>query len=292
MAETECTPPDDALPVRSGRGTGPWTLDKLDILRAYLPAFGVACKRTRAWFYVDGFAGPGVNHLPDDQRVCGSPLIALEAEPPFAKCLLLEKDRSTVETLRRRTAPYGDRAEVREGDVNQDLLPMMREFVDTRAPCLCVLDPEGFEVYWSTVRELAEFGTGRLTELLILFQADGLHRILGLADQHDWPGEMATRFFGNDRWQPIAERKKRGELTVEQARDEFLGLYVDGLRQLGYKVDTRDIKERSTEGRLKYILVFASGNTAGLKIMKDCFDNRGHTGEQLQLFRPDRRRRV
>lgn len=197
---------------------------------------------------------------------------------------------AAINALVLRTMTYGPRAQIRRGSVNRDLIPFMTEFVPSRAPCLCVLDPEGFEVEWSTVEALAAYGNGRLTELLVLFQADGLHRILGLRDQHEWPGDLASAFFGNNAWEPIAARKQRGELGVDEARTEFLRLYRGGLEALGYRTDSRDIQEWSTEGRLKYILVFASGNETGLKIMKDCFDRR-YTGGQGQLFRPPRRQR-
>ena len=286
-----CTPPDDNLLVRSGRGVGQWTMDKLDIVSAYLPAFATACsRRSPGWYYVDAFAGPGVNVLPDGQRVCGSPLIALEAVPAFTTCLLMDNDQKAINALLLRTMRFYKRAQVRRGNVNRDLIPFMAEYVPRRAPCVCVLDPEGFEVEWSTIEALATFGEGRLTELLVLFQADGLHRILGLRDQHEWPGDLATAFFGNSAWEPIAARKRRGELRVDEARTEFLHLYRSGLEELGYRTDSRDIQEWSTEGRLKYILVFASGNETGLKIMKECFDKR-YTGAQLQLFRPPRRQR-
>jgi hypothetical protein len=78
----DSTPLDDGL----ARDAGPWVKDKLGILRKYLPAFGMACRnKAPEWFYVEGFAGPGVNRLRDTgELVWGSSMLALQADPMFA----------------------------------------------------------------------------------------------------------------------------------------------------------------------------------------------------------------
>jgi three-Cys-motif partner protein len=218
-------------------------------------------------------------------------LIAISTEPPFTKSLFLDEDSENVKALSVRTAEYADRRVVERGDVNADLVDFMRQHIPRRAPCLCVLDPEGIkEIHWETIEALAAFGEGRLTELLILFNVDGLARILGLKDAVTWPGKLATQFFGNEQWREIAERKRRRELSIDEARTTFVRLYREGLEGLGYLTDSRDIQARSTRGRIKYILVFATGKQAGLNIMSDQFDRR-FTGLQQQLFRLPRQDR-
>src|SRR5437016_7940782 len=82
-------PPDDGLVDREA---GPWTRDKLAILWCYMGGFCLACSgKAHQWFYVDAFAGPGVNWIPQiHQRVAGSPLLALAAAPAFGRCLCVD----------------------------------------------------------------------------------------------------------------------------------------------------------------------------------------------------------
>jgi three-Cys-motif partner protein len=62
------------------RNVGEWTKDKLKILTSYLPAYLTATTSTLERFYIDGFAGPGLNRLASTgELVDGSPLIALDA---------------------------------------------------------------------------------------------------------------------------------------------------------------------------------------------------------------------
>jgi hypothetical protein len=146
-------PPDDDLEVRPA---GLWTADKLAIVRYYLPGFANACAKAKTFHFVDGFAGPGVN-LIAEERVAGSPLIALETPPAFAKCLLMDANERVVNTLQARTASYGDRAVVERGDCNADLLPLMQRHLGGWDPALVLLDPEGCELSWEAVQGIASF---------------------------------------------------------------------------------------------------------------------------------------
>ncbi len=103
---------DDGLPVRDA---GVWTEDKLAIVRDYLRAFGRACsKKAPTFYFADGFSGPGINRIRDTaELVPGSPLLALESEPQFAKCLLMDLGERNIQTMEARSARYGEGALVR-----------------------------------------------------------------------------------------------------------------------------------------------------------------------------------
>lgn len=278
-------PEEDGLLERK---IGPWTRDKLAILEAYFPAFGTACsKKARRWYYVDGLAGPGVNVLKGtEERYWGSPMLALRAKPEFTKCLLLERDRRAVAALAARTAGYEDRCIVQQGDVNVDLLPKMHEELDRRLPCLVLLDPEGIEPSWSTVEQLADFRLGRFkTELLILFNVRGLARTLPLwSEAPAWVRPELRRFFGNDLYLEIWARRRRDEISAAEAETEYIRHYARGLTELGYRVLNRDIRARSRTGQLKYVLLFATTNPTGERIMEHCY--RTVFPAQEQLFLP------
>lgn len=277
-------PVDDGLNTREA---GSWVKDKLAILENYYPAFGMACRKWRRWHYVDPFAGSGVNWIRGtDELVWGSALIALQTVPEFSKCLLMELGRPQVRALEARARSFGSRAVVHQGDFNVDLLPLMEREIDRRAPCLCLLDPEGMEVHWPTIEALAAFRTGRYrVELLILFQVDGLSRVMPLYTVEPWAEPGLFKFWGHEEWRPIHERRARGELLADEARTEYLKLYVKGLRKLGYTVLNREIRQAGRSGRIKYFLIFATNNKTGENIMKWCFD-RVFPRDEPQVFLP------
>src|ERR1700680_3526212 len=73
---------------------GEWSELKLDILKKYAGAYCTILKaRNLHPIYIDGFAGPGV-HIRKKTRelVKGSPLNALEIQPPFDELHLIDID--------------------------------------------------------------------------------------------------------------------------------------------------------------------------------------------------------
>ncbi len=60
-------PSDDGLLLRD---SGPWVKDKLAIVSCYLDGFARASsKRAQQWYFVDGFAGPGVNKISETNEL-------------------------------------------------------------------------------------------------------------------------------------------------------------------------------------------------------------------------------
>jgi three-Cys-motif partner protein len=270
-------PVDDGLYTRSA---GEWTLDKLEIIRRYTIEFAKICDRHAPSFhFIDGFAGPGVNRLRNTSELYwGSPMIALRTKPPFSRCLLLEYTKRGYEALSARTSSFGERASVHRGDSNSRLIPLMQNEINHRAPSLCVLDPEGSELEWPTVVGVAEFKRGqkhKVEQLILLATDTGFTR--GLFTRAQIPDSsiaMMDRIFGNQRWHSIYERRLNGDITPKLAREEYVKLFQYGLeRELGYAHTlVRPIKDRGFEGRLKYMLVFATSNATGARIMGWVFD--------------------
>lgn len=277
------TPPDDGLAVNLAH---PWVRDKLRILAKYNPAFCRACSKWGSMFYVDTFAGSGVNVIQEEgaTRLWGSPIIALRADPGFTRCLFVEGSAARAAALDSRTAGFGNRRIAEQGDANDDLLPLMREHLPRQNPVLVVLDPYGMEVDWRLLRDLAAFRPGRYkVELLILLPIDGVNRAMHV--NADWPEERLRTFWGDDSWHRLWIGRQTGELrTSDQVRKAGLDLYTRRIREeLGYRhAFSKDVREGGHTGRLKYILVFATDNATGSKIMNDVFDGRERT-EQPRL---------
>lgn len=261
-----------------------WTEEKLRILECYLEGFARACKRAGGWYALDLFAGGGLNiSETTGAEIPGSPLIALEAQPPAAtKMICSEQGREVLAALRHRTEPYGDRVEICPGDANR-LVGQMLEQVPRRAPAFAFLDPEGAELEWTTVVAIADHKRRQTykVEQLILFPTDmGFVRLLSLTKPLD-PGyaERVEAMFGNGAWVDIFDRRRTDRITAEQAREEYLALYARGLRSLGYRhVQERQITKEPARlggrGGPMYFLLHATDNDAGETIMGHCFDKK------------------
>jgi len=282
----EITTRDDG--IRPVRDIQSWTLNKLGILRSYLPAFAKACQTAPGGcFFVDGLAGPGLCHLAESDRwLLGSTLIALATDPPFTKCLAMDLDERHVEALRRRTADFAPRIVVRRGDCNLDLVRAMDAEVPRTSPVLGFLDPEGTELHWKTVEAVArQREGGRKSELLVLLATSFLDRMLPLSSEIEAHNLFAlNRVFPTPAWQQTYAGKLAGEITAEQGRRENVRTYENWLRDdVGYQfVISRSVTQPGSEASV-YHLIFATDHLAGQTIMSDVFRNMFPNEPNLRL---------
>jgi three-Cys-motif partner protein len=267
MAQATFHKASDGDPARDAAS---WTEEKLMILDAYLKRFAKACQKASGWYGLDLFAGTGLNWSKMRKvEIDGSPLIALQASPPAAiKVIVAERHARAFKVLERRTQRYGARVERFNADANEVIGDMLA-LVPRRAPAFAFLDPEGSELAWSTVQAIAEHKRGHSSnkvEQLILLPTDmGFVR---LAPQHP---ELVTRIYGHKGWKDIHERRKRRQISAEAARSEYVRMYAEGFKRLGYAtVLDRQIKKST--GQPMYFLIFATDNAAGERIMDAVFD--------------------
>ncbi len=83
--------------------------------------------------------------------------------------------------------------------------------------------------------------------------------------------ELVTRIYGHDGWKDIYGRRESGQISAEEARGEYVRMYAEGFKRLGYRtVLDRQIKK--SNGQPMYFLIFATDNDAGEKIMDWVFD--------------------
>lgn len=283
---------EDGLPVRSANA---WARYKLDIVECYVPTFVRACQKAPTVQLVDAFAGFGLNRFADNGEVRrGTTLIALNADPGPTRVLAVDKGSQEVEALSRRCASFGQRAVVRRGDANRDLVPLMSEQLEPRAPTLSLFDPEGTELEFSTLEQVAAWKHGSTkTELLILLATHtGWTRMLS-ADPREWAVDKMDRLYGTKAWGEVHRRRHEGLISTDRATTEYVQLYCRQLEQrLGYAyTDAREIREGGRYGRLGYFLVFASDHPGGERIMRYCFDEEYGDEQQPTLF-PARRSRL
>lgn len=271
---------DDGLATRS---IGSWTLQKLAILHLYLPKFADACRSARGGgCYVDGMAGPGIDRVKDAQPhpyfVWGSPLLALQTRPPIQRCVFMDLSKRNVKALEERTESFGGRTLVKRGDVNKDLVPLVRAEIPRGAPCFCFLDPEGPELKWGTVKGLARLPRqNRKIELMILFPLDmALLRLMPVTKSiSEKDKDAVSEMFATQDWWDIYQARLSGEIEPAMARAGYLELYRKDLKALGYAhVISRPVVLRRGAGMRHqdvYHLFFASDHDAGERIMRHIF---------------------
>lgn len=267
----ECVVEDDGIrPVREAK---PHSADKLTILAAYLPALRRASRKAPRGYFVDALAGPGLYHFSSGGRatgtlvegkfVKGSTLIARDTNPPFDRVFAMDIDAKNVEALQQRTG--GDaRIVVRKGDCNQDLLPLLEaELADRRAPVFVFVDPEGFEVKWSTIERLSRFRQGpKKTELLIYFAAPSLARFT-LKGVQAFTMNVDEAMPPGMAWRSLLLQAKGSGASGKEIAEKMVERYAGALRKdLGYRhVAARPIGPSGPEdrgGRVFYYLVYAT----------------------------------
>ncbi|MGD0766108.1 MAG: three-Cys-motif partner protein TcmP [Dehalococcoidia bacterium] len=260
---------------------GYWSEIKLDIVREYAQAYSriLTAKRLNH-FYVDGFAGSGVNLARRSKEfVAGSPLNALNVEPPFRGYFLIDLDGDKIAQLGA-LPEVGDRPDVHIicGDCNRVLLeevfPRVK-YTDYRR-ALCVLDPYGLHLDWEIMRTA---GHMKSVEIFLNFPIMDMNRnvlwrkpqMASTADQ-----KRMTAFWGDESWRDAAYQHvptlfgdqwdvKTGNPEVAEAFRQRLG--AEG----GFAYVSEPFPMRNSTNAIVYYLFFAAQQPVALQIVKAIF---------------------
>jgi len=272
-------PVDDGLPMRSGQS---YALAKLKVVELYLKIAMTAMrdKPWRATYYLDLQAGPGKNRI-DDAVELGSPLISLTCPVPFTNYRFNEGNIEMADALRKRVnaSPIRERAVIRQTDVNQAVFEFCDEikrrdveFIKGRWPCfnIAFLDPEGLELHWPTIEQLASVNR---MDLIINFSTGGLNRTYSRLP------ELGDKFFGTDKWRRVLSESD----SATDRRRKWIDFYLERLQELGYRKqinDSAEIVARNSRNVQVYTIIFASKNDRGL----DLWQAAVRSAEQPRLF--------
>jgi three-Cys-motif partner protein len=255
---------------------GDWSELKLEILKKYATAYStILAKRHLHHAYIDGFAGAG-HHISKRTKdlIPGSPLNALNIEPPFEELYLIDLKSERVENLRTLTAKNPN-VHIYGGDANSVLLleifPKIRYEEYRRA--LCVLDPYGLHLNWTVVAAAAELGT---IEIFLNFpildmNRNVLWRLEGAARDNI---ERMNAFWGDHSWRDIAYRTDTtlfGE-PEKQPNEVIAAAFRERLRQVaGFKYVPEPAPMRNSVGAVLYYLFFAAQKPTAAKIVSEIF---------------------
>ncbi|MEZ4632561.1 MAG: three-Cys-motif partner protein TcmP [Deinococcales bacterium] len=260
-----------------------WTVDKLDFLEAYIPQFQLATKSALNTYYVDGFAGEGINQIELQQRN-GSPLIALNTDKPFSGYYFIEKKKRAYQALEERIQrhPLAERVTLYNDDFNHitgEILPK----IPSRAPTFFFLDPEGLELEWNSVVQISK---RTKADIFVLVSASGVTRNIDLNTTH----ETITRFFGDVAWKDELTKFEKGLFPPQTKKFEvFTNLYVQRLNLLGFQHVDHFLIAKNSKNASLHALIFAIKSdkpSAALKIANKVLQNI-KARNQISLFKPE-----
>lgn len=263
---------------------GPWSEDKLRLLRKYLVAY-VDIMRNQTWcrngyHYIDAFAGTGKPRSQYQERsVDGSPRVALTIDHPFHSYTFIEKSPWRIKHLLELKKEFPDRnIRIYEEDCNRiitsRITPRIRYEHYNRG--LILLDPFSMNVKWRTIEQIAET---RALEIFMNFPVMALNRTVLPNDPNtltDGQVKRMNRFWGSTEWrgdiyQEVPTLFGSVEIKIRRTTGKRLGkLFKKRLETLFRHVTYPLVMTNSRNAPL-YCLIFAGHNATGAKIARDIF---------------------
>jgi len=260
---------------------GYWSEVKLDIIKEYAEAYSVimnAQRNIQQYLYIDGFAGAGV-HISKRTKeyLPGSPLNALNVEPPFKEFHFIDLDGGRADVLRKLCVDYSN-VKVYEGDCNDLLLQKifpLAKYSDYRR-ALCLLDPYGLHLKWEVVFKAGQM---KSIEIFLNFPVMDMNmNVFRRKPQKVDKSQLArmNAFWGDESWRNVAYKKTKGlfgDMEEKATIEKVVKAYQNRLKEVaGFAYVPDPIPMRNLTGSVFYYLFFASPNKTGAKIVKDIFN--------------------
>lgn len=262
---------------------GFWSEVKLDIVRDYAKEYSKILSKNpkiSRHLYIDAFAGAGI-HLSKKtgEYVAGSPLNALNVEPPFSEYHFIDLDEKRVEGLQQ--LALGNAAvTVHHGNCNEILTNAVfpRCKYEDYARGLCLLDPYALTVDWSVLEAAGKMKTVEVFYNFMIMDAN-MNVFLWDPDKVK-PAQLARMdaVWGDRSWRDVAYKKEqRGmfdDAFVEEkaSNDRIAAAFRTRLREVaGFKYVPDPIPMKNSSGATVYYLFFASPNLIGDKILQHIF---------------------
>ena len=259
---------------------GYWSEVKLDIVKEYAKAYStiINAQPNIQHIYIDAFAGAGV-HISKRTKeyILGSPLNALNVEPPFKEFHFIDLDGRRADSLRKLSEDYPN-VKVYEGDCNRLLLkrifPLAKRSDYRRA--LCLLDPYDIDLNWEVVYTAGQM---KSIEIFLNFQVMDMNMNVFWRNPEKVDKQQLGRmnaFWGDDSWRNVAYTKTKGlfgDIEEKAGIKPVVKAYRDRLKKVaGFTYVPEPIPMRNSTGAIVYYLFFASPNKTGAKIVKWIFD--------------------
>jgi len=266
---------------------GYWSEVKLDIVREYAKPYSrIISKKSEigSHIYIDAFAGAGI-HISrrTKEYVAGSPLNALNVEPPFKEFHFIDLNGGKADALCELSSDLSN-VYVYKGDCNK----LLAEKIFPRAKysdfhrALCLLDPYGLDLDWKVVQTAGQM---KSIEIFLNFPLMDMNRNVLWRNPDKVKPEQAARmdtFWGDRSWRGVAYTKTRGlfdDMEEKVGNEVIAEAYKTRLKNVaGFSCVPDPIPMRNSTGSIVYYLFFASPNKTGSKIVKDIFDKYRYRG--------------
>jgi len=266
---------------------GYWSEIKLDIVKKYATEYSFIINKQQniqQHLYIDGFAGAGV-HISKQTKeyILGSPLNALNVEPPFKEFHFIDLDGGKADMLRKICVNYRN-VNIYEGDCNELLLKTIfprAKWSDYRR-ALCLLDPYGLHLNWEVVKIAGEM---KSVEIFLNFPVMDMNMNVFWRNPEKVDTSQLERmnaFWGDDSWRNVAYTKSKGlfcDIEEKTSIEDIVKAYQGKLEKVaGFTYVPDPIPMRNSKGAIVYYLFFASPNRTGAKIVKWIFDKYRYKG--------------
>jgi len=264
---------------------GIWSEVKLAIIKEYAGAYGKILDSYRRnsisslkWLYIDAYAGPGY-HLSKKtgERVEGSPLIALNTDPPFHEYHFIDSEPERAQQLR---VLSGNRDDVHtySKDCNDVLLGEIfpRAKYKNFRRALCLLDPYNIDLKWEVIEAA---GASRSIELFVNFMIMDVNRNVLRGDPETAVASKVaqmTRLWGDETWKD--DGYDQVETLFEKrptkvSNERFAEAFRQRLqKQAGFKCVPPPLPMKTKNNWVIYYLYFASQNATGMGIVNSIFN--------------------
>ncbi|MHB8967100.1 MAG: three-Cys-motif partner protein TcmP [Thermoleophilia bacterium] len=257
---------------------GYWSEVKLEIVKSYAAEYSKILSAQNLYHvYIDAFAGPGINvSKTTGEFIPGSPLNALNIDPPFREYFLIDINAQKVAALRNIVGRRSD-VHILQGDYNpilmEEVFPKV-QFKDYRRG-LCLLDPYKLNLNWEIMKTAGEMGT---IDLFLNFPVMDMNRN-SLWRNPEKVGENGitkmNAFWGDESWRDVAYTTELNLFGYEEKKDNES--IAEGFRkrlveEAGFKQVPAPIPMRNSNNATVYYLFFASQKPVASDIVRYIFD--------------------
>lgn len=267
------------LPKFRFEEVGIWSEIKIEIIKKYAKAYSniltAQKKRGFSHVYIDAFSGPGMHvSKTSKETILGSPLRALEVEPPFDGYHFIDINPKKISNLKYLTQNR-ENVHIYQGDCNEILLqsifPIIKREKLKRG--LCLLDPYGLHLDWSVVHQA---GLTRKIDIFINFPTMDIHRNVLVRDKNKVKKANTERmdaFWGDKSWMEIAYILRPtlfGEIEEKTSGKALVEGYIERLKKIACFTNiAKPLPMRNSQGSIIYYLLFASQKPVAKKIINE-----------------------
>ncbi len=257
---------------------GIWSEVKLAIIREYATAYATIVEAQRRdrmrnlrWIYIDAYAGPGY-HLSktSGELVEGSPLIALNVNPPFHEYHFIDAEPRRAEQLRQ-LAGNRDDVFIYSEDCNKvlisDIFPRAQYGHFRRA--LCLLDPYNINLSWQVIEAAGKAQSLEIFMNLMIMDINRNAMRRNPSKSIQSKMDQLTRLWGDESWKD-AGYSIEGNLFSEPEKvsnEEFAEAFRERLeKKAGFKYVPTPMPMRTKSNSTIYYLYFASQKPVAARI--------------------------